>query len=89
MAEDEVLERLLKIVAFVAGAHRLPADLGAHTPISEGGLELDSATVLELIVSCEAEFSVTLDPDTDFTEAALSTVGSLTESVRRAVAARG
>lgn len=88
MAEDALLERLLKIVAFVAGAHRLPADLGAHTPIGEGGLEFDSASVLELIVSCEAEFSVTLGPDTDFTEEALSTVGRLAESVRRA-AARG
>jgi acyl carrier protein len=89
MAEDELLERLLNIVAFVAGAHRLPTDLGAHTPISEGGLELDSATVLELIVSCEAEFSVTLDADTDFTKEALGTVGTLAESVRRAAAARG
>jgi acyl carrier protein len=84
MAEDELLERLLKIVAFVAGPHRLPSDLGAHTPISDGGLELDSTAVLELIVSCEAEFGVTLDPDTDFTEEALSTVGRLAASVRRA-----
>lgn len=89
MAEDAQLKRLLEVVTFVAGAHRLPADLGAHTPISEGGLGLDSAAVLELIVSCEREFGVTLDSDTDFTAAALATVGTLGESIRRAARTRG
>jgi acyl carrier protein len=85
---DEVLKRLLEVVTFVAGAHRVPADLGAHTPIVEHGLELDSATVLELMVSCEAAFSITFDPATDFTEDAFRTVGTLAGSVRRALARR-
>ena len=89
MGEDVVLDRLLKIVAFVAGAHRLPPDLGARTPLRAGGIELDSASMLDLIVSCEAEFSVTFDPHTDLTEEALRTVGTLAGSVRRLVASRG
>ncbi|HUG37313.1 MAG TPA: phosphopantetheine-binding protein [Candidatus Limnocylindrales bacterium] len=86
MANDEVLERVVEVVRFVAGAHRAPADLGPHTRIVEQGLELDSAAVLELMVSCEAAFSVTFDPATDFTEDALRTVATLAESVRRALA---
>jgi acyl carrier protein len=84
--EDVVLDRLLAIVSFVAGSHRLPPDLGAHTPITTGGIELDSAAMLELILCCEAEFSITFDPQTDLTEEAVRTVGTLAASVRRALA---
>jgi len=86
--QDEVLERLLEVVTFVAGAHRVPADLGPHTPLVAQGLELDSAALLELMVSCEAAFGVTFDPATDFTGDALRTVATLAGSVRRALARR-
>jgi acyl carrier protein len=82
--DDPVVTRLLEIVEYVAGAHRLPDDLGVHTPITAGGLELDSVAVLELILACETEFSVTFDPRTDLTREALHTIGSLARSVHRA-----
>ena len=71
------------MVRFVAGEHRVPANLGADTPLGAGGLELDSATMLELIVGCEAEFGVTFDPRRDLTPDAMRTVGSLAGSLRR------
>jgi len=80
---DDVLDRLLDLVRFVAGEHRVPAELGADTPLGAGGLELDSATTLELIVGCEAEFSVTFDPRRDLTPDAMRSVGSLAASLRR------
>jgi len=83
---DRILEQLLGIVAFVAGEHRMPPDLGPQTAITAGGVDLDSAAVLELILSCEAEFGITFDPRADLTEEALRTVGTLAESVRRALA---
>jgi acyl carrier protein len=85
---DDVLHRLLEIVAFVAGSHRVPSDLGPHTPITTGGIELDSTAMLELILSCEAEFGITFHPRTDLTEDSLRTVGTLADSVRRALAKR-
>ena len=88
-ADDPVLERLLEVVRFVAGAHRVPADLGPHTPIVERGLDLDSAAVLELMLSCESAFGITFDPETDFAPDALRTVETLAGSVRRALAGRG
>ena len=88
MADDQVLERLLDVVRFVAGAHRVPADLGPHTPILERGLDLDSAAVLELMLSCESAFGITFDAGTDFTPEALRTVETLAGSIRRALARR-
>jgi acyl carrier protein len=85
---DVVLDRLVTIVTFVAGSHRVPPDLGAHTPITTGGLELDSAAVLELILACEAEFSLTFDPRVHLTEEALRTLGTLATSVRAILAGR-
>jgi acyl carrier protein len=86
---DAVLDRLLAIVAFVAGSHRLPPDLGEHTPITTGGIELDSAALLELILACEAEFSITFDPRIHLTDDALRTIGTLASSVRRILSERG
>jgi acyl carrier protein len=86
---DPVMTRLLEIIEYVAGAHRLPDDLGAQTPITAGGLELDSVAVLELILACETEFGITFDPRTDLTRDALGTIGSLARSVHRARAAAG
>jgi len=87
--DDPVLARLLEVVRFVAGAHRVPDDLGPHTPIVERGLDLDSAAVLELMLSCESAFGITFDAETDFAPTALRTVESLAGSIRRALARRG
>ena len=78
-----VVDRLMKIVADVAGPGRTPADLGSHTPLRDGGVWLDSVGLLELIVAAEAEFDVSFDPTSDFGDAALDTVGSLGEVIDR------
>ncbi len=71
------LERVQAIVARVAGPARSPAAPGPDTPLQEGGFWLDSASVLEVILACEAEFDVAFDPEMDFDEHALRTVGTL------------
>jgi len=86
--DDPVLPRLLLLVEEVAGAHRLPDELGLHTVLTEGGLDLDSPAILELLLSCEIEFGITFDSRIDLTPDALRTIGSLAGSVRRACAAR-
>lgn len=77
MTDPGVVDRLLKIVAEVAGPGRTPADLGPHTPLRDGGVWLDSVALLELIVASEAEFAVSFDPTSDFGDTALATVESL------------
>ncbi len=77
------MDRLLKIVADVAGPGRTPADLGPDTALRDGGVWLDSVGLLELIVAAEAEFQVSFDPASDFGDAALSTVGSLGDVIAR------
>jgi acyl carrier protein len=75
-------EQVRAIVAQIAGADRCPADAGAHTPLRDGGFWLDSASLLEVIMACEVEFGVAFDPETDFTDEALGTVGGLVRVIR-------
>ena len=53
------------------------ADLNGTTPFYEDGLNLDSVTVLELLLAAEKEFDVELDPDSLNRAGALQTLQSL------------
>ena len=75
---DALLEALRAIVARVAGPTRAPAgDMGAETPLTEGGWWLDSVELLEVIVACETEFGITFEPARDLPDDALRTLGTL------------
>jgi acyl carrier protein len=77
MTEPSVVDRVLKIVADVAGPSRTPPDAGAGTPLCDGGFWLDSLALLELVMACEAEFDFDFDPGTEIAQAKRATVGSL------------
>jgi len=77
MIEPSVVDRVLKIVAAVAGPSRTPADAGADTPLCDAGFWLDSLALLELVMACEAEFEFDFDPGTEIAQAKRATVGSL------------
>lgn len=78
---DAIFARVRAIVAGVVPEGRLSAAPGPETPLGEEGLWLDSVDLLQIVVACEAEFGVMLEPDA----AALHTLGSLTRLVRGAV----
>ena len=82
MTQEPTVERVRAIVAGVAGPERSPARSGPDTPLRDGGFWLDSGSLLEAIIACEAEFDVALDPETDFTDLTLATVGSLFALIR-------
>ncbi len=82
MTAPPSVEQVRAIVARIAGADRCPPDAGAHTPLRDGGFWLDSAGLLEVIMACEVEFGVAFDPETDFTDEALGTVGALLRVIR-------
>ena len=77
MTSAFTLDRVQGIVTHVAGPDRIPSGAGPDTPLQDGGFWLDSVSLVEVIIACEAEFDVVFDPETDFTDQALSTVRAL------------
>jgi acyl carrier protein len=77
MDQSAVLDALRGLVAGLVGPARMPADLGADTPLAEGGLWLDSVELLELIVACETEWAITFEPARDLAGDNLETLGTL------------
>lgn len=77
MSETSVLERVHALAVAIAGPDRTPRDLGPDTALIHGGFWLDSVSLLELIIACEAEFGVALDSQADLTADALTTTGKL------------
>lgn len=82
MTRALTLERVQALVAQVAGPDRIPSGAGPDTPLKDGGFWLDSVSLLEVIIACEAEFDVVLEPETDFTDQALATTRALFTLIR-------
>lgn len=76
-----VLDRVQQIVVQTAGAARIPAGAGPDTPLGEGGFWLDSVDLVEVVIACEAEFSVTFTGETDITPETLSTSRTLADLI--------
>jgi acyl carrier protein len=79
----DVLDRVMAIVATVAGPDRVPAGATPDTALGADGFWLDSVDVLEVILACEREFGTPLDQDDHLTAEALHDVRSLSETIRR------
>lgn len=77
MSQAPTVEAVHAVVMQIAGAHRIPPNAGPDTPLKDGGFWLDSASLLEVIIACEAAFGVALEPETDFTDQALATPRAL------------
>ena len=75
--------RLVAIVREIVGPARAAAPIDDSTPLRDGGLGLDSVSLLELIVAVETQLEVDFDPTTDFGEAALRTVGTFAAVIER------
>ena len=86
-ARRSTLARVLATVVRIAGPSRTPPDAGPETSLADGGFELDSVDMLELIVSCEQEFGIELDPRALLAADALRSARGLAEVVRSALAA--
>jgi acyl carrier protein len=78
------LPELIGILAEIAGPDRTPPQVGLETSLTEGGLWLDSADLLEAVLACEAAFSVRLDPPALFSDISTLTVGRLMDAVDNA-----
>ena len=83
MIGDDIVERVIALVARIAGPERTPLEIGLDTPLTDGGFWLDSVALVETIVACEAEFSVEFDSEEDLTTVALESIGSLATVIQR------
>jgi acyl carrier protein len=79
---EPLVDRVLGVVARIAGPLRTPAAPGPDTPLAEGGFWLDSAGVFEVVLACEAEFDVRFDAETDLFPDRLLTVATLADTIR-------
>ena len=79
---DQLVDRVLGVVARIAGPQRTPAAPGPDTPLAEGGFWLDSAALFEVVLACEAEFDVRFDAETDLFPDRLMSVATLADSIR-------
>jgi acyl carrier protein len=83
---DEVELRIARILERDLAADA-DVPLTAEVALAEGGLNLDSVNLLELIVKVEEAFGVTIE-DEDISAEMFSTLGSLAAFVRQKRAAR-
>jgi acyl carrier protein len=83
MIETPVLDRVQALVAGIAGPDRTPPDAGPDTALIDGGFWLDSVSLLEVIIACEAEFGVALDSQADLTADTLTTARKLAALIER------
>ena len=83
MDDLALFQALRRIITGVVGPARMPAEVGADTPLADGGLSLDSVELLHVVVTCEAEFGITFEAAEDLVGDGLHTLGTLADVIRR------
>src|SRR5262245_27317206 len=81
MSDEPTIEGVRAIVMRVANRAAM-ADASSDMPLTDGGFDLDSLNLLRALLACEETFRVAFDPDTDFTDQTLRTVGTLFDLIR-------
>ncbi|WP_225829134.1 phosphopantetheine-binding protein [Streptomyces naphthomycinicus] len=80
----EIAIRTRKIMVDVLGLRLNPEDITDEISLYSPRIQLDSLTMLQLLLALEGEFDVQLD-DEDVMEADLRTVGDLMQLIQRSV----
>ena len=81
MSDEPTIEGVQAIVMRVAN-RAATVDAGPDTALTDGGLDLDSLNLLRALLACEETYQVAFEPDTDFTDQTLKTVGTLFDLIR-------
>jgi len=77
---QDVLDRLIVVIVRTLGIQERAHELSPDTELFGSMPELDSMTVVSLVVNLEREFGFEID-DEDFTADVFDTIGSLAEFV--------
>lgn len=81
---EETAIRTRKIMVDVLGLRLNPEDIRDDMSLYSPRIQLDSLSMLQLLLAVEGEFDVQLD-DEDVMEADLRTVGDLMQLLRRSI----
>lgn len=75
---EQILARVRKVLVERLHVQRAPEEIDPDAPLFGTGLGLDSVDAVELVVSLEGEFTVTL-PDSSVGKRSMRTVGSIVD----------
>lgn len=85
MSTNPVLNDVVEVIRNSVNLHHLdPSKFRPETSLREGGLELDSVDILEVIVAIEHKFGVKID-DAEMGKKYFRTIGTITELVQNGV----
>ena len=83
MTDEEILTRIERLIAGIAGPERTPEHAGPDTPLGQHGYWLDSLDVLEVILACEREFGIVFEDGSSLNADALLSARKLAVLVGR------
>jgi len=82
MSTNPVLNDVVEVIRNSVNLHHIdPTRFHADMSLREGGLELDSVDILEVIVAIEHKFGVKID-DAEMGKKYFRTIGTITELVQ-------
>lgn len=82
MSTNPVMNEVVEVIRNSVNLHHLdPSKFSAETSLREGGLELDSVDILEIIVAIEHKFGVKVE-DAEMGKKYFRTIGTITELVQ-------
>ncbi len=80
---DELISEIKGIIIQSVNLHHLDAtQIGSETSLRDGGLELDSIDLLEVVLAIEQRFGVKID-DAEMGKKHFRTIGSIAELVQQ------
>ncbi|MGE4130722.1 MAG: acyl carrier protein [Bdellovibrionales bacterium] len=81
MSTEPVLDQVIQVIRDSVNLHHLdPKEFSPDTTLRDGGLNLDSVDILEVIVAIEQKFGVKI-ADAEMGKKYFRTVGSIAELV--------
>lgn len=82
MSTNPVLNDVVEVIRNSVNLHHMdPSRFSAETSLREGGLELDSVDILEVIVAVEHKFGVKVD-DAEMGKKYFRTIGTIADLVQ-------
>lgn len=79
---DDLVAQIERIVREVIGPDRLATEFGPDTPLSDGGLWLDSVQLFEILLACEQQFGRVFEGDWDNLATSFQSARTLAARIR-------
>lgn len=77
----EIKDKIKEIIITKSEVNMMPDDIGDTDYLLFGGLNLDSITIIEILVALEGEFGITFE-DYELTEESMTSVNVIAELIK-------